>query len=63
MKITIDVDLNKFRYSLLGDGYTLESAKNLTEEQLVDILTDRIDWHITKEYYTGKRMGLFEEEN
>ena len=33
----------KFRYSLVRDGYLLEEVKNLTTEQLVDILDDIIN--------------------
>ena len=36
-------NLEKFRYSLVGDGYLLEEVKNLITEQLVDILDDIIN--------------------
>ena len=29
MKVTIDIDLKKFRYSLIGNGYLLEDVEKL----------------------------------
>ena len=43
MEVTLHVNLEKFRYNLVGDGYLLEEVKNLTTEQLVDILDDIIN--------------------
>ena len=59
MKITLNVDLEKFRYSLVGDGYILEEVIDMTEEQLVKILQERIYYHIEREYEKGKRIGLY----
>ena len=52
-----------FRCSLVGDGYLLEEVKNLTTEQLVDILDGRVQDHINKEFSNGHRIGLFDEED
>jgi hypothetical protein len=60
-EIKLEIDLDKFRYSLVGDGYILEEVDKMSEEELVSILEDRIDWHIEKEYQDGKRMGLFDD--
>lgn len=60
-EIKLEINLEKFRYSIVGDGYILEEVEKMSEEQLVDILKDRIWWHIEKEYQDGKRMGLFDE--
>lgn len=60
MEVTIDIDLEKFRYSLVGDGYILEEVKKMSEEKLVKILSNRIHWHIEKEYDKGKRYGLYD---
>ena len=60
MEVTIDIDLEKFRYSLVGDGYILEEVKKMSEEKLVKILSDRIYWHIELEYDKGKRYGLYD---
>lgn len=60
MEITINVDLEKFRYSLVGDGYLLEEVEKMSEEKLVEILRNRICWNIAKEYVKGKRYGLYD---
>ena len=60
MKIEIDIPLERFRYSLVGDGYTLDEVKELSEEHLTGILKTRIMNKILNEYYKGKRMGLYD---
>ncbi len=60
MKLTLDVPLEKFRYSLVGDGYLLEEVKGMTDEQLVTILKDRIRNHIEVEYYKTLKYGLLD---
>lgn len=59
MKVTLDIDLEKFRYSLIGDGYTKEEAIKMSQEDLIDELVDRISWHIEKEYNEGKKFGWY----
>lgn len=61
MEVTLNVNLEKFRYSLVGDGYILEEVKKLTTGQLIDILSRRVQDHIDKEFSKGHRIGLFEE--
>ena len=63
MIITFDVDLEKFRYSLVGDGYTLKNVLHMSNAKLIDILHDRVNGHIESEYYRGKRLGLFCDED
>ena len=63
MIITFDVDLEKFRYSLVGDGYTLKNVLPMSNTKLIDILHDRVNDHIEAEYYRGKRLGLFSDED
>lgn len=63
MIITFDVDLEKFRYSLVGDGYTLKNVLHMSNTKLIDILHDRVNDHIESEYYRGKRLGLFCDED
>ena len=58
MNVTLDVDLEKFRYSLVGDGYTLKNVLHMSNAKLIDILCDRVNDHIEAEYYRGKRLGL-----
>lgn len=61
MKITFDVDLEKFRYSLVGDGYIEEEVVKMSEEELIEILNGRIYWYIERGYRQGKRYGLFND--
>lgn len=58
MELTIDIDLEKFRYSLIGDGYLKEEVEKMPQEKLIKILRDRIYCHIEKEYSRSKRYGL-----
>jgi hypothetical protein len=58
MKVTIDIDIDKFRYSLVGDGYVLEEVADMTSDKLVHIFTQRVTQHINKEYDRSKRLGL-----
>lgn len=60
MKIEFDIDIEKFRYSLVGDGYILEEVENFTVGKLIEILEGRIQQHISSEYYKGKRLGLYD---
>lgn len=62
MKVSIDIDLDKFRYSLVGDGYLLEEVSGMSNEKLISILTRRITQHIDKEYNRSRRLGLLEVE-
>lgn len=62
MKITLDIDLEKFRYSLVGDGYILEEVESMTDEELIAVLVERIERHIESEYAKSKRIGLLDEE-
>ena len=61
MEVTLNVNLEKFRYSLVGDGYLLEEAKYLTTGQLIDILNRRVQDHINEEFSKGHRIGLFDK--
>ena len=42
MKVSNNIDIEKFRYSLVGDGYILEEVKDMTSEELSGILARRI---------------------
>jgi hypothetical protein len=53
-EVKLEVDLEKFRYSLVGDGYLLKEVKEMTEEKLIFILEMRICDHIEKEYRRSK---------
>ena len=60
MYITLDVDLEKFRYSLIGDGYLKEEAIAMSQDKLIEILEYKIGSKILSEYYEGKQMKLFD---
>lgn len=60
MELTLNIDLEKFRYSLVGDGYLLEEVKEMSDEELIRLLTGRITQHIEVEYARGKRYGLYD---
>ena len=60
MEVTIDIDLEKFRYSLVGDGYLLEEVKEMSYEELIKVLTERIKLHIEVEYEDAIRYGLLD---
>jgi hypothetical protein len=63
MKVSVEINLEHFRYSLVGDGYILEEAEALTDEELLEIFNARVINHMEKEYYKGIRLGLYEEKN
>ena len=60
MKVTLDIDLEKFRYSLVGDGYLLEEVKEMTDEELITVLTGRVERYIEVEYGRSRRYGLLD---
>ena len=62
MKVNIEINLEHFRYSLVGDGYILKEAEALTNEELIQVFEDRVIDHMEKEYYKGIRLGLYEEK-
>lgn len=58
VKLCMDINIEKFRWSLIGDGYLKEEVKLLTTNELMEILKARITSHIEKEYNKSKRYGL-----
>jgi hypothetical protein len=63
MKVSVEINLEHFRYSLVGDGYILEEVEVLTDEELLEIFNARVINQMEKEYYKGIRLGLYEEKN
>ena len=61
-KINVEINLEHFRYSLVGDGYILSEAEALTTQELEEIFKTRVIDHMEKEYYKGLRLGLYEEK-
>ena len=58
MEVTLNIDLERFRYSLVGDGYILEEVIQMTQGKLIEILEGRIISHIDYEYRKSKEYGL-----
>lgn len=57
MDVVLNVDLEKFRYSLIGDGYLKEEVLAMSDEKLVLILKQRIYSHISREYQRSIDFG------
>ena len=60
MVVTLDVNREKLRYALVGNGYILEEAERLTEGQLLSIIRLRVERKIENEYLAGVRQGLYD---
>lgn len=60
MKVELDINLEKFRYSLIGDGYLKEEVTEMTEEELVTILKSRINAKISKEFEMSRKFGYLD---
>jgi hypothetical protein len=56
MKIELDVDLEKFRISLVGDGYIKQEVELLSEEKLVSIFKQRTLGKLEREYSKSLRI-------
>ena len=50
MKLEMEVDIEKFRYGLVGNGYIYEEVIEFTEEELMEMLIDKINKKIKVEY-------------
>ena len=46
----MEVDIEKFRYGLVGNGYIYEEVIEFTEEELMEMLIDKINQKIKVEY-------------
>ena len=60
MVVTLDVNMEKLRYALVGNGYILEEVEKLSEGQLLTILRMRVERKIENEYLAGVRQGLYD---
>lgn len=58
MKVTIDIELEKFRYSLVGDGYVLKEVMEMSHEELIDVLERRVNSYINVEYRRSEELNL-----
>lgn len=50
MKLEMEIDIDKVRYGLVGDGYLYDEVVAMSEEELLTILKDRIRHRIQIEY-------------
>lgn len=50
MKLEMEIDIEKFRYGLVGDGYLYDEVMEMSEEKLMTMLKDRITHRIQIEY-------------
>lgn len=50
MKLEMEIDTDKFRFGLVGNGYLYEEVINMSEEELVEILKGRIRHRVQIEY-------------
>ena len=58
MKIELDIDIEQYRLSLVGDGYLYEEVKDMPQEKLIEILQDRLNIEINKSYRKTLKWGL-----
>ena len=58
MEVTINIDLEKFRYSLVGDGYVLKEVVKMSNEELIDVLERRVNSYINVEYHRSVDLNL-----
>jgi hypothetical protein len=63
MLVYMNVDTEKLRYALVGNGYILEEVEKLSEDQLIAILEKRVADTITEEYYKSLRFGLYDRKD
>lgn len=58
MRVTLDIDLEQYRLSLVGDGYIYEEVKDLSNEELIEILQRRLTNSIYLSYRKTIRWEL-----
>ena len=56
MKLEMEIDIEKFRYGLVGDGYLYDEVIKMSEEKLLTILKDRITHRIQIEYMRSQSI-------
>ena len=54
MKLEMEINTDKFRFGLVGDGYLYEEVAKMSEEELLMILKDRITYRINIEYMNSR---------
>ena len=46
----IDIDIRKYKITLVGDGYTYDEVKHMSDEKAEEIFKSRLKAHMSKEY-------------
>lgn len=55
-KVEVEINLEKFRISLVGDGYLHKEVTKLSDEELIEIFKKRVDKYIANEYSRSVRL-------
>ena len=50
MKVELEVDVDKYKWSLVGDGYLYDEVKQMSDDEVVSILQRRLTQRIEREY-------------
>ena len=56
MKLEMEINIDKFRHGLVGDGYLYDEVMEMSEEKLLTILKDRITHRIQIEYMRSQSI-------
>ena len=56
MKVKLDIDIEKFRWSLVGDGYLYDEVKDMSTAKLISILQRRITDYINIENHKSANI-------
>lgn len=57
-KVTLEIDIEKLRYSLVGTGYNIDDAERMSKEELINMLKDIIYRYIEFNYNDYKSNGI-----
>ena len=50
MKVELEVDVDKYKWSLVGDGYLYDEVKQMSDDEVINILQRRLTKRIEREY-------------
>lgn len=59
MKVELEVDVDKYKWSLVGDGYLYDEAKQMSDDEVINILQRRLTQRIEREY--TKSLGVIRD--
>ena len=58
--LKVNIDVEKARLALVGDGYTFAEAQNMSDQHVIDTWAGRFRDKIITNYYKGVRIGLYD---